>query len=97
MNEICCNANTGNDLFLITTTRTGFINAINVATLDQTGITAKLTTTNFKANFAAQFSFGTRTFVAINDTNAGFNQATDSIIEVTGLTGTLGVNNFVIA
>ncbi|MFM8296733.1 MAG: bluetail domain-containing putative surface protein, partial [Microcystaceae cyanobacterium] len=56
-----------------------------------------LTTTNFKANFAAQFSFGTRTFVAINDTNAGFNQATDSIIEIAGLTGTLGVNNFVIA
>ena len=91
------NANTGNDLFLVTTPCTGFINAVNVATLDQTGITAKLTSTNFKANFAAQFSFGTRTFVAINDTNASFNQATDAIIEVTGLTGTLGVSNFVIA
>ncbi|MFO5491033.1 MAG: bluetail domain-containing putative surface protein [Cuspidothrix sp.] len=37
-----------------------------------------------------------KTFVAINDTTAGFNASTDAIIEVTGLTGTLNVNNFVI-
>jgi hypothetical protein len=35
--------------------------------------------------------------VAINDAIAGFNQANDAIIEVTGLTGTLGLTNFVIA
>ncbi|MFM6006269.1 MAG: bluetail domain-containing putative surface protein [Sphaerospermopsis kisseleviana] len=89
------NATTGNDLFLVTNTRAEFNNVGTVATLDAVGISAKLTTTNFGANFAAQFSFGTRTFVAINDATAGFNATTDAIIEVTGLTGTLGISNFV--
>ena len=56
--------------------------------------------TDFAANFAAQFTFGsgstTRTFVAINDAVAGFNQATDAIVEVTGLTGTLSSEDFAI-
>ncbi|WP_137906787.1 calcium-binding protein, partial [Dolichospermum planctonicum] len=92
------NANAGNDLFLVTTTNSGFSNAGTVTTLDATGIAAQLTTTAFTANSAAQFTFGTgtntRTFVAINDATAGFNATTDAIIEVTGLTGTLTVNNF---
>ncbi|QSV53451.1 MAG: hypothetical protein HEP80_05730 [Dolichospermum sp. UKL201] len=87
-------ANTGNDLFLVTTARTGFSNAGSVAILDTTQIAAKLTTATFTANAAAQFSFGNRSFVAINDTTAGFGATTDAIIEVTGLTGTLGLNNF---
>jgi Ca2+-binding RTX toxin-like protein len=87
-------ANTGNDLFLLTTARTGFSNAGSVATLDTTHIAAKLTTATFTANAAAQFSFGSRSFVAINDATAGFSATTDAIIEVTGLTGTLGLNNF---
>jgi Ca2+-binding RTX toxin-like protein len=87
-------ANTDNDLFLVTTARTGFSNAGSVATLDTTQIAAKLTTATFAANSAAQFSFGSRTFVAINDATAGFSATTDAIIEVTGLTGTLGLNNF---
>ena len=90
------NATTGNDLFLVTTARAGFTNAGAVATLDNAGIIAKLTTTNFAANFAANFTFGTRTFVAINDATAGFSATTDAIIEVTGLTGTLATSNFVI-
>jgi hypothetical protein len=65
-----------------------------VATFDTTGIVAQLTTANFIADSAAQFTFGTRTFVAINDATAGFDATTDAIIEVTGLTGTLGLNNF---
>ena len=89
------NANANNDLFLVTTVRTGFTNAGAVATLDNIGIIAKLNTTNFGINAAAQFTFGTRTFVAINDGIAGFSQTTDTIIEVTGLTGTLGLGNFV--
>ena len=89
------NANANNDLFLVTTARTGFTNAGAVATLDNTGIIAKLTTANFGANSAAQFTFGTRSFVAINDGTAGFSQTTDAIIEVTGLSGTLGLTNFV--
>ncbi|MEA5504586.1 bluetail domain-containing putative surface protein [Halotia wernerae UHCC 0503] len=37
---------------------------------------------------------GSRTFVAINDAIDSFNANTDAIIEVTGLTGTLGLTNF---
>jgi len=88
------NAAAGNDLFLIATARSVFSNAGNVTTFDPTGITAKLTTVNFGANAAAQFTFGSRTFVAINDATAGFSATTDAIIEVTGLTGTLSLTNF---
>ena len=95
------NATTGNDLFLVTTARAGFTSGLTVNTLDAAGIGAKLTTTNFAANYAAQFTFTsgttTRTFVAINDATAGFNASTDSIVEVTGLTGTLAIGNFVTA
>jgi Ca2+-binding RTX toxin-like protein len=91
------NANVNNDLLVVSTARAGFSNGGAIASLDATAIGNVLTTTNFKANFAAQFTFGTRTFIAINDANAGFNQANDAIIEVTGLTGTLGLTNFVIA
>ncbi|MFN6222184.1 MAG: bluetail domain-containing putative surface protein, partial [Dolichospermum sp.] len=92
------NATTGNDLFLVTTARSGFNNVTTpVATLDATGIAARLTNTVFAANFAAQFTFGTRTFVAINNATAGFSATTDAIIEVTGLTGTLGISNFTTA
>jgi hypothetical protein len=42
-------------------------------------------------------TFESRTFVAINDAIAGFSQTTDAIIEITGLTGILGLTNFVIA
>jgi Ca2+-binding RTX toxin-like protein len=95
------NATTGNDLFLVTTARAGLTTGLTVATLDATGIGTALTTTNFAANFAAQFTFTsgttTRTFVAINDATAGFNASTDSIVEVTGLTGTLVIGNFVTA
>ncbi len=90
------NAN-ANDLFVVSTARTGFNNVGTVATLDTNGIVAKLTNTTFAANSAAQFSFGSRTFVAINDTTAGFGATTDAIIEVTGLTGTLGLNDFTTA
>jgi Ca2+-binding RTX toxin-like protein len=88
------NATTGNDLFLVTTARSGFFNAGSVATLDTTGIAANLTNTVFTANSAAQFTFGTRSFVALNDATAGFSATTDAVIEVTGLTGALSINNF---
>jgi hypothetical protein len=68
-----------------------------VATLNTAGIAARLTNTVFTANSAAQFTFGTRTFVAINNATAGFSATTDAIIEVTGLTGTLGISNFTTA
>jgi hypothetical protein len=89
------NANAGNDLFLVTTARTGFTNAGAVATLDNAGISEKLTVANFGINSAASFTFESRSFVAINDAIAGFSQTTDAIVEITGLTGTLGLGNFV--
>jgi hypothetical protein len=88
------NATTGNDLFRVSTALSGFVDVGAVNTLDAAGIGAKLAA--FGSNYAAQFSFGQKTFVAINDATAGFNAANDAIIEVTGLTGTLNVNNFVI-
>jgi hypothetical protein len=47
-----------------------------------------LTTTSLDS--AATFTFGTRTFLAINDGVAGFSAATDSILEITGVSGNLG-------
>ena len=92
------NATNGNDFFLVSTDRNGFSNAGSVTALNIAGIAARLTNAAFAANSAAQFTFGnganTRTFVAINDATAGFNAATDAIIEVTNLTGTLTGNNF---
>ncbi|WP_159293787.1 S8 family serine peptidase [Microcystis aeruginosa] len=88
------NANLLNDLFVVTTARSVFNDVGSVATLDTAGISAKLTTAAFTANSAAQFTFGSRTFVAINNATAGFSATTDAIIEVTGLTGTLGISNF---
>jgi Ca2+-binding RTX toxin-like protein len=45
---------------------------------------------------AAQFDFGGRTYVAINqDAAAGFNDAGDLLIDITGAAGTIGVANFV--
>jgi hypothetical protein len=67
-----------------------------VASLDTTVIGNLLTTSNFGVGTAGQFSFGTRTFVAINDDTAAFDATTDAIIEVTGLTGTLTTANFVV-
>ena len=82
------------DLFLVTTAPSVFTVTATVATLNTAGIAARLTNTVFTANSAAQFTFGSRSFVAINDGIAGFNSTTDAIIEVTGLTGTLGTSNF---
>jgi hypothetical protein len=64
-----------------------------VNSLSATDIAAVLNTTDFKADEAATFTFNdsgtTRTFVAINDNAAGFVATDDSIIEITGYTGTL--------
>jgi hypothetical protein len=89
--------NAVDDLFLVSTARTGFSDAGVIETLDNAGISANLTNANFGANSAASFTFGSRSFVAINDAMAGFQEADDAIIEVTGFTGTLGLGNFVIA
>jgi Ca2+-binding RTX toxin-like protein len=64
-----------------------------VETLDQAGISAVLTTAFFGANQAATFTLGsgtsTRTFLALNDSTAGFSSASDCLIEITGYQGDL--------
>ena len=92
--DVITDFNAKNDLFLVSTGRSAFNNVGSVSTLNTTGIAAKLTNANFGSNSAAQFTFGSRTFVGVNDAIAGFNANTDAIIELTGLTGTLGIGNF---
>lgn len=64
-----------------------------VSALTQAGIATKLTNSTFGANGAAVFTLGTaantRTFLALNDLNAGFSSSSDAIIEITGYSGEL--------
>ena len=61
--------------------------------LTSTSIGNLLSATNFTANGASAFTFGTggglRTFVALNDATAGFQAGNDNIVEITGYSGTL--------
>jgi Ca2+-binding RTX toxin-like protein len=45
---------------------------------------------------AAQFTFGGRTYLAINVANAGFLDADDLLLDITGATGTIATGNFTI-
>jgi Ca2+-binding RTX toxin-like protein len=64
-----------------------------VATLDQAGISAVLTTAFFGANQSGTFTFSsgtdTRTFLVLNDATDGFSSTSDCLIEITGYTGLL--------
>lgn len=64
-----------------------------VSALNQFGLSTVLTRATFGANRAATFSLGsgasTRTFLALNDGRAGFQGATDGLMEITGYTGNL--------
>jgi large repetitive protein len=60
-----------------------------VTALTQAGIGAVLTNGSFGANRAATFSVGDRTFLALNDGTAGFQSASDGVIEITGYSGSL--------
>jgi serralysin len=64
-----------------------------VASLDAAAIAAVLTSTTFLANRAASFTLGseaeTRTFVALNNGQNGYQANLDSIIEITGYSGNL--------
>jgi Ca2+-binding RTX toxin-like protein len=60
-----------------------------IATFDETGIQAILTTDSFIANKAATFTFEERTFVALNDSSAGYVATNDQLTEITGFTGSL--------
>ena len=87
------NAN-GTDLFITSVARADFVDAGAVASLSNSNIRTALNTAGFNADFAAFFTFGTREFIAINDSNTNFQQATDAIIEVTGFTGSLALEDF---
>ncbi|MBR8831845.1 MAG: hypothetical protein N5P05_002172 [Chroococcopsis gigantea SAG 12.99] len=93
--DVITDFNGADDFFLVGTSRTSFNNVGAVTTLNAAGIGAKLTSTAFASNSAAQFTFGSRNFVAINNATAGFSATTDAIVELTGLTGSLGIGNFV--
>lgn len=70
-----------------------------VSNLTETAIQQTLTATNFVANGASTFRFrdglSDRTFLALNDSRAGFSASTDSIIEITGFTGNLNALSIV--
>lgn len=44
---------------------------------------------------AAQFTFGGRSYLAINLGNAGFLDADDLLLDITGVTGTIATSNFI--
>ena len=86
------------DVLLVANTPTLFTgNAGNVTGLTEAKIKGVLTT-GILANSgdAAKFTYGSRTFVAINDSSAGFQANADTLIELTtsGLVGTLSSSNF---
>lgn len=60
-----------------------------VASLEEAAIADVLTTTTFIELGAATFTFEQRTFLAVNDAIAGFQAATDAIVEITGYDGNL--------
>jgi Ca2+-binding RTX toxin-like protein len=61
----------------------------SVASLEAEAIDTLLSATAFEADRGATFSFGNRTFLALNDGNAGFAASTDAILEITGFSGNL--------
>jgi hypothetical protein len=58
-----------------------------VETLDATGISTVLGA--LSANGAATFTFGTRTFLALNDGISGYSETSDAVVEITGFSGRL--------
>ncbi|MEJ6479856.1 VCBS domain-containing protein [Nostoc punctiforme UO1] len=60
-----------------------------VSALTQGGISAVLTNSSFVANRAATFSFGSHTFLALNNGTAGFQENSDAVIQITGFSGSL--------
>jgi Ca2+-binding RTX toxin-like protein len=54
------------------------------SSLTSGSIAALLNSSNFVANGAASFGFGSRTFLALNNGDAGFSSASDAVLEITG-------------
>ena len=66
----------------------GFRNLCTVAGLNDPALGNLLSATNFVANGAAIFSFGSgtslRSFIAFNDASAGYNASGDTVLEISG-------------
>lgn len=60
-----------------------------VSNLTEASIAAVLTSSSFVANGAATFTVDTRTFLALNDSTAGFSALTDAVVEISGYSGKL--------
>ncbi|MFO8238119.1 MAG: malectin domain-containing carbohydrate-binding protein [Prochlorococcaceae cyanobacterium] len=65
------------------------VQAGEAAGLNASAVAAVLSADTFSANGAATFTLGSRTFLGLNDSRAGFQSATDSIIDITGYSGNL--------
>jgi serralysin len=65
------------------------VQAGDAAAMSQRAIAAVLTTGSFVANGAATFTSAGRTYLALNNSTAGFQSASDSIIDITGYSGNL--------
>jgi Ca2+-binding RTX toxin-like protein len=89
------NNSTDTDRFVVTTARSVFNNVGVVSGLNATAVGITLTTSNFGANAAALFTIGSKSYVAINDSIAGFNALSDAIVDITGYKGTLSAGSFV--
>lgn len=89
------NNTTETDRFVVSTARSVFNNVGVVSSLSASAIGSKLTTTNFGANAAALFTIGSKSYVAINDSTAGFDALNDAIVDITGYKGTLSTSSFV--
>ncbi|MUG95830.1 hypothetical protein F7734_27115 [Scytonema sp. UIC 10036] len=71
----------------VSTSKLAQLGVVNGLTQNEIG--AVLTGSSFAANRAATFSFGTRTFLALNNGTGGFQSDRDAVIEITGYTGNL--------
>ncbi|MBE7385041.1 MAG: peptidylprolyl isomerase [Leptolyngbya sp. SIO1E4] len=65
------------------------VQAGTTATLNEIDIQAVLSAASFVANGAATFTFDSRSFLALNDGLAGYQQGNDAVIEITGFSGNL--------
>ena len=63
------------------------------SSLTSGSIAALLNSSNFVANGAATFGFGSRTFLALNNADAGFSSASDAVLEITGFTYASGFSS----
>ncbi|MCP9899593.1 hypothetical protein KBZ09_03020, partial [Cyanobium sp. Cruz CV11-17] len=75
----------------------GFKTLGAVSGLNDTALTGLLSATNFVANGAATFSFGSgsalRTFIAFNDATAGYGASSDAVVEISGFSYASGFNS----